>query len=497
MRPLAAGIDIGTNATKCIICDLQGQVIAQSRHDHELCYPRKGWAEQDAEELWQAALAALREAVSKAKAAGRVVVLSLSTQGGTTIPVDALGRPLRPAISWLDARGEAEGREIAELLGQEAIYRATGFQASAHLPLVHILWLRRHEPSTYAGASRYLFVNDWAIFRLTGRFRMDPSNAALTMLYNVEQGCWDESLCRAAGVQPDQLSPVEDSGQPVGTLLPEVAKSAGLTPDVLVVNGGHDQYCAALGAGVISPGDVLLSCGTAWVLVAVTDCLLWDPERIFAPARHVVSGRWGLLSSLPAAGASMDWLISNLLVGPGESKPGYELIDSHLKDPEPGARGLLCLPLFAGIEAATRDSRVWGTFTGLTLAHSRWDLVQSLMEGVALELRWVLEKLGALGCQPRCLRMVGGAARSGVWPQITADATGMPLLLPDVTEAAARGAAMLAAIGAGLLPSDATASGWWREGKCFQPRAEREAAYRQLFGRYKALHRALSQIVEE
>ncbi|MGQ9554494.1 MAG: xylulokinase [Anaerolineae bacterium] len=492
--PLVAGLDVGTNATKCLVCAADGRVVAQSRYDYTVQHPDEGWAEQDAEELWRAVLSALGDAVARAKGEGRVVALSLSSQGGTTIPVDDKGKPLRPAISWLDTRGGEEGQRLVAEVGQDLIYNSTGWEAGAYLPIAHIPWLREHEPNTYEQARRYLFVNDFVIQRLSGELCMDPSDAALTLLYNIENDTWDERLCRAAGVRLDQLSPIEESGRAVGKLLPAVAALVGLGLDVLVVNGGHDQYCAALGAAVTSPGDVLLSCGTAWVLLAVADRLLRDPRHTFAPGRHVVPGCWGLLCAMSAAGASMDWFARNLASAPEDGKPRYDLLDERIADPVPGARGLLFLPYMTGIEVATRGMDLWGTFTGLTLSHSRWDMAQSIMEGVALELRWVLERLQTLGAPPQLLHMVGGATRSRAWPQIVADATGIQLAVPDIAEAAARGAALLAAVGAKLYEHVDDALPTWRcRERRLSPRPQRTEVYTQLFEKFRSLDRALRQ----
>lgn len=493
-RPLVIGLDVGTNATKCLVCDAGGRVVAQSRRNYALSHPKEGWAEQDAEGLWRAVVEALSQAAAEAASAGTVIALSLSSQGGTTIVTDDRGDPIRPAISWLDMRAGEQGRRLAAELGQEWLHRASGWEAASYMPVVHVPWLREREPETYARAVAYRFVNDFVIARLTGRRVMDPSDAALTMLYNVEQGDWDDTILRAAGVRREQLSPIADSGTVVGPLRPEVAAQVGLPPETIIVNGGHDQYCAALGAGVVAPGDVLLSCGTAWVLLAVTPGLVRDPMRTFAHGRHVLPGRWGVLCSMPAAGAGFDWLARHLVAGPDETRPRYDVLDSRLIDPEPGSHGLLCLPFLAGIEVATRGTGLWGTLTGLTLAHTRWDIAQSFMEGVALELRWVLERLEGLDSPPRLLHMVGGATRSPAWPRIVADATGVPVAVTELPEAAARGAAMLAALGAGLHHDIEAMVGAWRTGeRPVEARPARTRVYDGIYARFRALDRALRQ----
>jgi sugar (pentulose or hexulose) kinase len=492
---LVVGLDVGTTGTKCLVCDTRGAVVSEARCQYELTYPRQGWVEQDAEDLWRAVATVLREATGANLDTNRILALSLSSQGGTLIPADRSGQPLRPAISWLDGRAEEEGQRLADKLGQEAIYRTTGWEVSTWSALLLIPWLCHHEPAIYRAAERYLFVNDFIIGRLTGAFCMNPSDAAMTMLYDVAAGAWDEGLCAASGVRAEQLSPISDSGQVAGRLRLEVAQSLGLPPGVLVVNGGHDQYCAALGAGVVEPGDMLLSCGTAWVLLSAAAGPLWDAHHTFAPGRHVVPGRWGLLASIPTGGGAMEWLARNVLTGPEEGRARYDLLDRQLADPIPGAKGLQFLPLLSGLEAATGGSGVWGALTGLSLAHTRWDLAQGLMEGVAYELRWLVESLQSLGYAPRILRMVGGATRSHSWPQIVSDVTGLVVSEPPVVEAAAYGAARLAA--SAVDPGEGASrrlAPRQDDVRLWEPRPGHTAVYTGMFERFKATYRALEKL---
>ncbi len=487
---LLLGLDVGTTATKALLCDLQGRVVAEASAGYPsgLQYPHPGWVEQDPAELWQAVTQAVRAVVAQAPAGGQVAALSLSSQGGTTIPVDVDGRPLRPAISWLDTRASAagEGAALGRRLGEERVYRSTGWWLPAGLPLHHLDWLRRHEPQTFAAAHRFLFVNDYVLLRLTGEAVMDPSDAAMTMLYNLEAGDWDPGLLAAAGGERSQFSPVHPSGAPVGRLLPAVAAEMGLSPSVLVVNGAHDQYCAALGSGVINPGDAVLSCGTAWVMFLCADRLLLDPHQAFHPAPHVVAGRWGAISSLPAAGAAMEWYTQKVLLGPGQEEgERYAWLNAGAARAQAGSRGLLFIPLLSGAYAAMHGEHAAGAWVGLTLAHSKDDLSRSVMEGVALEVRRLAELSAGLGVPFSSLKMVGGAAKSPLWPQVVADVLGIPVRLPRATEAAGRGAAILAGLGAGLYRSaEQAVAEFGGEEAALEPNVTHAALYGALYSAY-------------
>ncbi|MGC8782257.1 MAG: xylulokinase, partial [Anaerolineae bacterium] len=205
--PLLLGLDVGTTAVKAFLFDLQGRVRAGTSHAYRLLMPQSGWVEQDAEELWRGAAAALRAIVQQLAPGDEVVALAQSSQGGTTIPVDAAGEPLCHAISWMDGRAQAEQAELARAGLAEMIYRRTGWPLMAGLPLQHIRWLCRERPALFAAARRFLFVNDFIGRRLTGELCMNPSDASITQLFDIEAGRWDEALLELAGIRADQLSP--------------------------------------------------------------------------------------------------------------------------------------------------------------------------------------------------------------------------------------------------------------------------------------------------
>ncbi len=487
------GLDIGTTATKAGVYDLNGHTVVAAGANYEggLSSPREGWMEQEPEDLWRAVVQATRSAAAAASDKGRIVALAISSQGGTTIPADATSHPLRPAISWLDTRAmTAGGLELDLEWGRDFFYHTTGWWSEAGLPLQHICWLRRHEPHTFAAASRFLFVNDFVMARMTGEYRMDPTNAAITMLYGLEKGDWDERLLGIAGITRGQLSLICPSGTAVGTLRPEVAAELGLSTEVIVVNGAHDQYCAALGAGVINPGDALLSCGTAWVLFFSTDNLVFDENQVFHPAPHIVSGRWGALSSLPSAGAAAEWYVQEVLPGSNVAgRSGFERYDWFNKGASqapPGSNNLLFVPLLGGWDLTTQRFQTRGAWLGLTLTHTKKEMSRSVMEGVAYELMRLIELVRSVEVPLGSIKMVGGAAVSPVWPQVVADILGVPVSLPAAKQAASRGAAILAGVGAGLY-QDVRKGLAQFGGEEFRlvPNPENHRKYQELYALYK------------
>jgi sugar (pentulose or hexulose) kinase len=315
---------------------------------------------------------------------------------------------------------------------------------------------------------------------------MNPSDATMTQLFNVATGDWDALLLDVAGIAADVLSPVAASGTPIGALTPEAVRATGLPEDLLVVNGAHDQYCAAVATGVTRPGAVLLSCGTAWVVLAVPEGLEVGLKSGLAISCHAVPGRWGGIRSLGGVGASLEWFLREVwsrTPGTEPSAARYAALNAAVAQVPPGAHGLLFYPL-AGGHARIGAGR--GGFARLALEHTRADMARAVMEGVAYELRWALDEITDQGLDMASLKMVGGGAESPIWPQIVADVTGLPVALPALRQAAALGAAMLAGVGAGLFPdAEAAYAAFERPGRLVAPDPALRARYERHFILYR------------
>lgn len=484
------GLDVGTTATKAMLFDLNGRVRASASRPYGLITPQPGWVEQDPEALWAAVVAVLRSLAGELKPGDEVFALAQSSQGGTTIPVGANGHPIYNAISWMDGRAQAECEALAQAGAAAAIQHRTGWALMAGLPLQHIRWLRQQQPDVFGATRRFLFVNDFIGQRLTGQWCMNPSDASITQLLDIESGEWDEWLLGLAGVHRGQLSPVRPAGAVVGGLTAEASAATGLPAGLPVINGAHDQYCAAVGMGVTQPGSVLLSCGTAWVLLAVPESLAVGRRSGMALSCHAVPGRWGAIRSLGAVGTSLEWLADNVWAGEGQDAR-YTAINRAAAGAGPGSGGLLFYPPAGGHAGSYGAAQ--GGWVGLTLTHTRAELSRSVMEGVACELRWAIEEIRAAGVRVDELTMVGGAARSPVWPGIVADVTGVPVVVPGMAQAASWGAAVLAGIGVGAI-SSADAAGLSALAAARRLEPANRAAGEVLFARYRAFWPHLSSL---
>jgi xylulokinase len=484
------GLDIGTTSTKAVLFELAGTELAVAEWTYRLSTPQLGWVEQNPEEVWQALIHVLRTVMDRtsvgASTWGRPLALALAAQSGSLLPARRDGTPIAPIITWLDGRTEALVQRWRAEGVQEVVRAISGWHLYPGLCLPTIAWLRENQPEIFAAAEHYFSVNDFLIHRLTGQFCTNPSNGGGMQLLDIASGAWSPELCGLGGIEAGQLSPVLPAGAVVGTITPEVSRLTGLPAETVVVNGGHDQGCMALGLGVTEPGKVLLGCGTAWVITGVTD----SPDLAALPPTldlnfHPVPGRWTISQSLGGLGASLEWLLRQCWPG-ADRADAYAVLDAEMAQTRAGGDGLFFQPLTGGHRAPAGDQR--GGLWGLRLDHSRADLARAVMEGAAYELRWALEPIRQAGLPVERMWMIGGAASSPLWPAIVADVTGVPLSLPQGKHWPAVGAAIVAGVGIGAFETLAAGQACFRgPARQIEPDQARMSVYDERFTAYQQL----------
>ena len=446
---LFIGLDVGTTGAKAIVADADGRILGKGYREYELSFPGTGLVEQDAEDWWKASIEAIRCATAGLSDRNAVSAIALSTQGATMLAVDRDGEPLAPAITWMDRRAEDQAERLRGAIGGEALYRRTGWEASSTLDAAKLLWMREERPELFRRAACFVSTLEFMNRRLCGRFVIDPTNAAIRQLFDISTRRWDGEILDAVGVSADRLPEVLPSGEELGKLTPSAARVLGLSEEVRVFNGAHDQYCCALGAGAISPGDMLLSTGTAWVVLGVTGQPLFTPSHI-VPGIHPVGGLYGALASLAGAGSALKWY--RRLIG-GE----FSEMDREAAGRIDSSSDLLFYPYLSGAGFPHGRPDVHGTLTGLTLRHDKYDVALALMEGVAFETALTLEQFASNGMGIQRLIMTGGASKSRLWSELVGYATGCGISRMKEPDTGCVGAAMIAAVGLGIFKDYAEA----------------------------------------
>jgi sugar (pentulose or hexulose) kinase len=458
MGEYVIGVDVGTTATKGMLVSRSGEIVRTASRTYELIKPDSVRTEQRAEDWWRTLVEVVRECTSGPDLNKRdqVVALSVSTQGGSMVPVDAHGNPLSNAIVWLDRRGQAQRAHLLSRYDDEFFYRKTGFHLGTGLNLVAIAWVRDNDKELFQRTHKFLSTQDYLNLHLTGTPAIDYTNAAMTQLMDVASGEWDEALLEAAGIGQERLASILQAGALVGSLTTTASEQLGLSTSVQVYNGAHDQYCAAVGSGTFELGDLMLSTGTAWVILGVFDGPVYDAEAGVAPRRHVVTGLWGSLASLPTAGLSMEWFRDGFAqrreTAEGVVIESFADIDRQAATRMKKAGSVLVYPYLRGSTFPTRSSDVRACIMGLGLEHDRYDIALATMECVAFEARRLIERFQQLGCS-RSVRVLGGAARSDLWAGIIAHVTGGRVIRLKQADAACLGAAIIAGSESGVFSS--------------------------------------------
>jgi len=482
---LVLGVDVSTTATKAVLIDEAGVVVAVASAEYPFDTPRPLWSEQDPRLWWDGAIATIGGALAKAGRSGAdVVAVGLTGQMHGLVLLDALDRVLRPAILWNDQRTAAECDAILAAVGPERLIEVTGNDALTGFTAPKLVWVRDHEPEVWGRAAHVLLPKDYLRLRLTGKHALDKADGSGTLLFDLAARDWSAEVLARLDIPRSWLPPTFEGTEVTGVVSADAAAATGLPAGTPVVAGGGDQAANAVGVGVVSPGTMALSLGTSGVVFAATDRPLYEPHGRVHAFCHAVPGRWHMMSVMLSAAGSLRWFRDSLA-------PGVEfgdLVATAGKVP-PGSDGLFFLPYLTGERSPHPDPLARGAFIGLTLAHDRRHLTRAVLEGVAFGLRDGLDLMTAAGMPaPSQIRASGGGTASALWRQILADVLGAEIATVATTEGAAFGAALLAGVGLGWWGSvDAATESVVRVTPVASPGpdaevyAERHAIYRELY----------------
>ncbi len=510
MAELLMGIDIGTYSSKGVLCAPDGQVLAVSEVEHGLSLPRPGWAEHDADEIWWGDCVRIcRGLLSSAGRSGRdVAALAVSGIGPDLLPVDELGRPLRPGILYgIDTRATQEIEWLQERFGTDKLYEHSGMHLTSQAVGPKLLWLRRNEPEVFARTRYLMSCSSYLVYKLTGEYVLDYHTAShYNPLFDPRKLEWSgefaEPICDLS-----LLPRLEWANSVVGKVHRRAAEETGLLEGTPVTAGTIDAVAEAVSVGVVHPGDLMLMYGTTLFFILVQESFVPNPKMWVTT--YAFPGTYALAGGMSTTGAITRWARDQLareLVEREESggERAYSVLSREAEQSPPGARGLLLLPYFQGERTPIHDPQARGVLAGLTLAHTRGDIYRAIMEGTAYGVRHNLETMRQTGAEPSRLVAVGGGTKSPLWLQVVSDVTGLPQEVPELTIGASYGDAFLAGIAVGLVPTlDALRSTWVRGTRVVTPDLEKAAIYErgyqlylQLYERTRDLVHALGKLAE-
>lgn len=456
MDALLLGIDVGTTAAKVALVGLNGHVEAVHQAGYRTHYLKPGWVEQHPEHWWDAVCTAVRAVLDRTPGAReRVAGLAVSSQAPALIALDQQGQVLRPALIWMDRRAEAEAQQLSDSLGFDRICQITGNRPDPYFLAAKALWFRNHEPHLLAQTHRFVQVNGYITYRLTGLYAVDPTHAALMQLWHRDGGEWSAEMCEACGIDLAQLPACCPAHQVLGEVTPLAAQATGLRPGTPVMVGMIDAVAAALEAGVTGTGTAAEMTGTSTVLMIPNTAGLTEPSLIAIP--HVVPHTHLLVGAIVASGASLNWYCEQF--GLIEQQASalldadvFDLLTQQAAKIPPGSDGVVFLPYMMGERSPLWHTHARGVLFGLSLGTSRGAIIRAILEGTVFALLHNIQTAQEAGVTVRELRSVGGGTRSALWNQIKADILGVPIELPEAPIGAPFGDAMLVGMGLGLFP---------------------------------------------
>ena len=498
MADYLLGLDAGTTSVKAALFDNRGMCLGIGREEYQLSTPSADQAELDPEIYWQSSANAIHTATL---AAGvpltQVRAIAVSSQGETTIPINAHGTPLRPALVWLDNRSRPQSQWLASAFDSQQVYEVTGVpEITPTWSACKILWIRQNESKLFEQVHKYLLVKDYLIYKLTGEFVTDGATACTSLLYDIRHHRWWPEMLDIVGISPSQLPAITQPGEAVGKLAASSAQALGLDRQTIVINGGMDQTVGAIGAGSVSPDVISETTGAALAIQVTTpypDMRSANRTPLYV---HSLPGLYLFVPVLPTGGMAFKWFRdifgdSEVKAARESARDAYDLLTEMAAQVPPGSDGLVMLPHLMGAFSPEENPAARGVFSGFTLGHGKGHFVRAILEGVAFNLRQILAALNEAGLQFSEVRTSGGGARSPLWNQIKADVCGLPIVTLVNEETALLGDAILAGAACGVFSSVSEACAQMVAIKeRIQPSAHL-AAYQKLYQRYYELNQCL------
>ena len=491
--------DIGTSSDKAVLVRFDGSIRATASEPYPTYYPNPAWVEQDPADYWKAVCETSKRVLHDNDISPEsVAAIVFSTQAQGVIPVKADGTVLYPNITWVDGRAEKQAQGIMKKIGGKRLFTMlAGTPIMGKDCIAKIIWLKEERPEVYQSADRILDVNGYLKYRCTGKMVTELSGAS-GYGFDLKKKTW-LSVLPLAGIDMKKLPPLVKSTDLVGTLTPEAARETGLLETTPVFGGCDDVQSAAVGSGQCEDGDVHVYLGTsAWVAAATKT---GDSFKHGAAAIQSADPGMNLIAGITeSAGANIEWIRDQFFRHEKEKYGAgvFNYMDEVIAAVPPGSDGLICTPWMLGERCPVSSTTTRATLFNITMVHTREHLMRAVYEGIAYNIRWILQNFCKdynIACDN--IRIIGGGALDKGWMQILSDITGRNIsVVENPRNAGAVGAAVVALIGLGELPDFASAKKFVRVSAVFEPNPANKAVYDALFSQYQQLYHSLAGVYE-
>lgn len=484
--------DVGTTSIKTCLYDEEFRVLAKHSSEYNLITESGGIVEMNPQAYWQGVCTGTH-AILKIHplAKNSISVITITTQGETLIPVDSAGEALCNAIVWLDGRSSQEALHLGKVFSPDKYYPITGLgQVDEAAPISKILNLKNNRPDIYKNTYKFMLLEDYLIFRLTGEFVSEKSLMSSTGYFNIISDQMFTSILDYAGIPLTKFPEVLDCGNLVGKITSHAAFELGISADTVVVTGAMDQLTGALGSGNICSGIVTEITGTALVMGATTTSPGFSHPARPTIYRHTEAGKYLIVPFCMTAGVILKWFKDEFcqLESLEYGDRVYESLDSLAQRVPPGSEGLVLFPYFSGMLTPVNDMTTRGIFYGVSLNTKKEHFVRAIFESVAFMLRENIGILEQMNIPVTQIRSLGGGSKSPVWSQIKADVLNKEIVTMHDTECTSLGAAYLGALGSGLYSNMDEISSMNKIDKTYRPDNHFAQTYDEKYRVYQKLY---------
>ncbi len=492
------GIDIGTSGCKAALFDYEGNIRGYGYNEYALEMPKPGWEELDPDIVWNAVKEVIIDSLADYNGK-QIKAVSVSSIGEAAVPVDKNGKALYNSIIYIDSRGAKEAEYLKNRMEPDRILNISGVSIHPMYTINKIMWMKKHLPQVYKDTYKFMMFADYILYKLGAKAHTDFSLAARTMAFDVVSKKWSEEILDCAGIELSKFGEPVQSGTIVGRILHDVAEELGLPHDVLLVAGGHDQPCAALGAGVISPGTAVDGLGTTECITPVFNHPVISQAMAkcgYACVPHVKKDMYVTYAFTFTSGSILKWYRDNFIFEfKKEEKINVNIYEMLIERASVNPSDIFLLPHFAGAATPYMDTDSKGVIIGLDINTKNADIIKAILEGITYEMMINLEKLDIAGIKVDELIAVGGLAKSERYLQLKADMMGKKVVSLNTTEAGALGAAILAGVACGAYGSLGEAvNKLVKRRKEFHPNNDLNGIYAEKFETYKRIYPAVKNI---
>lgn len=479
------GIDIGTSSVKILLVNVNGEVVNEVSKSYPLIQEKAGYSEQDPNEWINQTIEGLKQLVENSDGdPADIEGISFSGQMHGLVLLDEDNNVLRNAILWNDTRTTEQCRQIYDVVGKEKLLHITKNPALEGFTLPKILWVQSNEPEIFEKIATFVLPKDYVRYKLTGKLQMEYSDAAGTLLFDINNNSWSEEICKLFNIDSSICPPLVAPYEEVGNITTEIAKQTGLSETTRVFAGGADNACGAIGAGILEDGKTLCSIGTSGVVLSYEEDKDKDFQGKVHYFNHGAPNAYYTMGVTLSAGHSLSWFRKTF--APEES---YDALLKNIGSVPVGANGLLFTPYLVGERTPHADSDIRGSFIGIDSSHTRDDFARAVLEGITFSLNESIAIFRDNGKKIDTIVSIGGGAKSEAWLQIQADIFDAKIIKLTSEQGPAMGAAMLAAYGCGWFNSlNDCAKVFLKEEKEFLPNKENVEKYKELFKLYQSVY---------